>query len=240
MLRRSSAMQARAMAELTAEVMCSSGTMRPGGQMYIEPELATSSPGLYHSSMPCQRLHRSRGLDRLSFLEACLVWRVKHLVTSLMHCGIHSEPRPKRWCRQELHLRCPGRRCWELAHQRSRSLDRLVSAPVVRHPRRSTCAWWILGSVQVSGHPFRLGLANVLIAARSRDCWDSRDSRVSQQCCRSVHIASHMHFDTKVMQASWSSDDKFWTIKSVSVLPEDKIVYRTKFYLSCCGYYDYD
>lgn len=39
-------MQARAMAELTAEVMCSSGTMRPGGQMYIEPELATSSPGL--------------------------------------------------------------------------------------------------------------------------------------------------------------------------------------------------
>lgn len=49
-----------------------------------------------------------------------------------------------------------------------------------------------------------------------------------------------MHFDTKVMQASWSSDDKFWTIKSVSVLPGDKIVYRTKFYLSCCGYYDYD
>ncbi|TKY89741.1 hypothetical protein EX895_001526 [Sporisorium graminicola] len=53
-------------------------------------------------------------------------------------------------------------------------------------------------------------------------------------------LPSRTHFNTKVQQASWSSQDKLWTIKAVVSLTGESRVYRARFYLNCCGYYDYD
>ena len=53
-------------------------------------------------------------------------------------------------------------------------------------------------------------------------------------------LNQHIRYNHKVVSAHWCSQDKLWTVTVVRSDAEEQLAIRSRFILSCTGYYDYE
>lgn len=53
-------------------------------------------------------------------------------------------------------------------------------------------------------------------------------------------LNAHIRYNHKVVSAHWCSQDKLWTVTVVRSDGEEQLAIRSRFILSCTGYYDYE